>query len=119
MELANSGCRIKSIRIKERVDFIIIENGDGTDVKKGSRFFCGCCGQPVGIAKEAMKFPFDSMIFFDNLEDKSIARTFLGLYHMTCHHVLFTFKPAWRFIASTHYFREMRNRVIRSTARQN
>jgi len=94
---------MEKLVIDKRRDYIIVEKYDGNKVIKGSKFFCGCCGNVLGESKKQLKFPFSVSDFNKSLKNKTFNSTVLGLYHKTCGHTMFGFKKGYDFIPLSIY----------------
>ena len=96
-----------NIKIDKLRDYIIVEQYDNVKEKvmKGSKFYCGCCGNILGVAKINMKFPFSVPYFKKNTKNKTFDCSVIGLYHKTCGHTMFSFK-GYNFIGLGNYLKE-------------
>ena len=88
-------------------DIIIVEKSDGDKVLKGSKFYCGCCGNILGESKKQMKFPFSVVVFRSSLKNKSFNTMLFGLHHKTCGHTMFSFKKEYGFISLKTYIKNV------------
>jgi hypothetical protein len=77
---------------------IIVEKSIGNDVLKGSKFYCGCCGNVLGEANEKLTFPFSIETFKNSLDGKTFDTMLFGLHHKTCGHTMFAFKKGYDFV---------------------
>jgi len=78
-------------------DTIIVEKSNGNDVVKGSKFYCGCCGNVLGESKKKMTFPFSVETFKTSLKNKTFDTMLFGLHHKTCGHTMFSFQKGYGF----------------------
>lgn len=78
-------------------DTIIIEKSNGNDILKGSKCYCGCCGDVLGVAKKKMTFPFSVETFKNSLKNKTFDTMIFGLRHKTCGHTMFGSKKGYGF----------------------
>lgn len=85
------------LTIDKMRDTIIVEKSNGNDVLKGSKFYCGCCGNLLGEAKVKMTFPFSVETFKTSLENKTFDIMLFGLHHKTCGHTMFSFQKKYGF----------------------
>jgi hypothetical protein len=89
---------MEKVLIDKMRDTIIVEKSDGNDILKGSKFYCGCCGSVLGIAKKKITFPFSVETFITSLTNKTFDTMLFGLHHKTCGHTMFSFQKGYRFI---------------------
>jgi len=89
---------MEKVIIDKMRDTIIVEKTNGNDVLKGSKFYCGCCGNVLGVAKKKMTFPFSVDTFKTLLKNKTFDTMLFGLRHKTCGHTMFSFKKGYGFI---------------------
>jgi hypothetical protein len=89
---------------------IIVEKSNGNDVVKGSKFYCGFCGNVLGEAKKKMTFPFSVETFKTSLKNKTFDTMLFGLHHKTCGHTMFSFKKGYGFTKLETYLAQMPNR---------
>jgi hypothetical protein len=89
---------MEKITIDTMRDIIIVEKFNGNNVVLGSKFYCGCCGNVLGVSNKEMTFPFSGKTFEDSLENKTFTIERLGLSHKTCRHIMFSFKKGYKFI---------------------
>lgn len=95
---------MKSIKIINKRNIIIIEKSKGNDISKGSRLFCGCCGRTMGRVSQKLSFPFKSLDLHNVVVDKSYEVLRMGLRHKTCGHVMFQ-KDEYKFITAENYLK--------------
>lgn len=88
---------MENVKIDRMRDTIIVEKSNGNDVLRGSKFFCGCCGNILGEAKKKMTFPFSVETFNNSLKNKTFDTMLFGLHHKTCGHTMFSFKKSYGF----------------------
>jgi hypothetical protein len=88
---------MEKIEIKKSLDIVIVEKSKGFDILKGSKFYCGCCGNVLGEAKKKITLPISAETFQNSLKNKTFDITH-GLHHRTCGHTMFTFNKIWAFI---------------------
>lgn len=103
MKLINKLNSIEKIHIDKIRDIIIIEKFKDNSIEKESKFYCGCCGDVLGISKKKLKFPFSVNEFYKALIEKTFDLTVLGLYHRICGHTMFSFKNQYNFISLENY----------------
>lgn len=96
----------EKIAVDKMRDVIIVEKSSGNNIEKGSRFYCGCCGNVLGISKKKLTFPFSVNEFNEALKNKTFDSMIFGLYHKTCRHTMFGFKKAYGFISLENYNKE-------------
>jgi hypothetical protein len=51
--------RVKKIHVVDPMPFIFIEQNIGDIIIKGSRLFCGQCGENIGVLDKLMTYPFN------------------------------------------------------------
>jgi hypothetical protein len=88
---------MKKLTIDKARDTIIVEKSNGDIVEKGSKFYCGCCGNTLGESKNELKFPFSIKEFKSSLKNKTFDTMVFGLHHKTCGHTMFGFQKTYGF----------------------
>jgi len=86
---------------------IIVEKTEGNKILKGSKFYCGCCGNILGESKKQMKFPFSVETFKSSLKNKSFDTMLFGLHHKTCGHTMFSFRKGYGFTSLETYLKSI------------
>ena len=98
---------MEKVIIDKTRDTIIVEKSKGNHVVKGSKFFCGCCGNVLGESKKKMTFPFSVETFKNSLKNKTFETMLFGLHHKTCGHTMFSFKKGYGFIRLETYIEKV------------
>lgn len=94
---------MERLEIDKRRDTIIIEKLEGSTISKGSKFYCGCCGDVLGESNKQINFPFSVETFKNSLDNKSFTTNSFGLRHKTCGHTMFGFKKRYGFTSLETY----------------
>ena len=102
----------EGIKIDKMRDLIIIEKSNGNTVLKGSKFYCGCCGNILGEAKKEISFPCSVLDFNEKLKNKTFVSHKYGLLHKTCKNVLFYLKTGYKFIGMETYLEKVRQQNL-------
>ena len=86
-------------------DYIIVEKYDNNKILRGSKLFCGCCGNILGVTKKELKFPFSVSKFDKSVykKEKKFSISIIGLYHKTCGHSMFCFSKGYNFMGLDKY----------------
>lgn len=92
------------VKIDEKRDLLIVEKHKDGTILKGSKIFCGCCGEQFGILKKNMTFPFKYNEFVLALKNKSFEEGAFGTRHNTCRHTMpFKYKDSVPFVPVSAY----------------
>jgi hypothetical protein len=94
---------MEKIDVKTMHDVIVIELKEGDRVLMGSKLFCGCCGNILGIVTTEFTLPCTMKTFNESVGNKTFGLSIFGLYHGTCQHTMFTFQKSFAFVGVDFY----------------
>lgn len=98
---------MENVTIDKMRDTIIVEMSNGNDILKGSKLFCGCCGNSLGELSKKLTFPFNSTTLNKAVKNKTYDIMLFGLRHKTCGHLMFSFKKEYGFMTLDNYLKEV------------
>ncbi len=98
---------MEKVTIDKMRDTIIVEKSNGNDILKGSKLFCGCCGNILGELSKKITFPFNSNDLNKVVKNKTYEIRLFGLRHKTCGHIMFGFRKEYGFITLKNYIKEV------------
>ncbi len=96
---------MEKIEIKKMHDVIVIELKKGDRVLMGSKLFCGCCGEILGIVKSEFTLPCTIKTFNESTGNQTFELSLMGLKHLNCGQTMFTcsFQKSFAFVGIEFY----------------
>lgn len=94
---------MEKIEVKKMHDVIVVELKEGNNILFGSKLFCGCCGDILGVVKTPFTLPCSMKTFNECTGNQTFELSLFGLNHKSCGHTMFTFQKAFAFVGVDFY----------------
>lgn len=85
--------KTQSIDIVRPKDILVVELMEHGQIIKGSKLFCGHCGNPVGVFNKGVRFPFTATMLGGFLKEKMYSQDLFGFVCKHCNNSMFGFDP--------------------------
>lgn len=103
-DLYGAKLSVKKVHVPKRAEVILVEKFIGDTILPGSRFYCGCCGEPVARSVQEIISPFDALVWIASTREYAYTindQTFICDH---CDANLFTDHTPWSFMGLEEYF---------------